>query len=84
MLIPIMEILFNQQGKVEQLLADPPNTSFFSEGYSLKEHGFYYLATQISEHGSEWVLLYVCVLVILFTLLKNACLYFSLYFIEFL
>jgi len=81
MLIPIMEILFNQQGKVEQLLANPPNTSFFSEGYSLKEHGFYYLATQISEHGSEWVLLYVCVLVILFTLLKNACLYFSLYFI---
>ncbi len=81
MLIPIMEILFNQQGKVEKLLANPPNTSFFSEGYSLKEHGFYYLATQINEQGSEYVLLYVCILVIIFTLLKNACLYLSLYFI---
>ena len=81
MLVPIMEILFNQDGKVEALLANPPNTAFLSEGYSLKDHGFYYLATQINEHGPEWVLLYVCILVIVFTLLKNACLYFSLYFI---
>ena len=64
MLVPIMEILFNQDGKVEALLANPPNTAFLSEGYSLKDHGFYYLATQINEHGPEWVLLYVCILVI--------------------
>ncbi len=81
MLIPIMEILFNQEGKVAKILADPPVLGFFSEGYSLKKHGFYVLAEQIDINGPAMVLMYVCLLVVLFTLLKNACLYFSLYFI---
>ena len=81
MLIPIMEILFNQEGKVEKILSDPPVLDFFTEGYSLKKHGFYVLAEQIDLNGPAMVLMYVCVLVVLFTLLKNACLYFSLYFI---
>ena len=47
LLIPIMEILFNQDGKVQKILENKPITNFFEEGYSLKEHGFYFLAEQI-------------------------------------
>lgn len=81
LLIPIMEILFNQEGKVERILESKPLTDFFAEGYSLKEHGFYFLADQIQLNGSAVVLMYVCVLVVLFTFLKNVCIYFALYFI---
>ena len=81
LLIPIMEILFNQEGKVQKILENKPVTDFFSEGYSLKEHGFYFLAEQIQLVGSATVLFYVCLMVVVFTLLKNASIYFALYFI---
>ena len=81
LLIPIMEILFNQDGKVQKILENKPVTDFFSDGYSLKEHGFYFLAEQIQLNGSAVVLMYVCIMVVLFTFLKNASIYFALYFI---
>jgi len=76
-----MEILFNQDGKVQKILENKPVTDFFSDGYSLKEHGFYFLAEQIQLNGSAVVLMYVCIMVVLFTFLKNASIYFALYFI---
>ena len=81
LLIPIMEILFNQDGKVQKILENKPITNFFDEGYSLKEHGFYFLAEQIQLNGSAYVLMCVCFMVVLFTFLKNASIYFALYFI---
>ena len=81
LLIPIMEILFNQDGKVQKILENKPITNFFEKGYSLKEHGFYFLAEQIQLNGSAYVLMCVCFMVVLFTFLKNASIYFALYFI---
>ena len=76
-----MEILFNQDGKVQKILENKPITNFFDEGYSLKEHGFYFLAEQIQLNGSAYVLMCVCFMAVLFTFLKNASIYFALYFI---
>lgn len=81
MLIPIMKILFNQEGEIQELLNNPPPLEFSDAGYSLQDHGFYYLAQQIDTLGGNTVLLYVCIMVVIATLLKNASTYFALYFI---
>ena len=79
LLIPVLEILFKTETELTELLATPPNTDFWSDGYSLKEHGFYYLAQQIQALGAETVLLYVCIFIVIAILLKNLCTYIALY-----
>lgn len=76
MLMPIMEILFNQQDKITELLKSPP-----AADASWKDYIYYHLADFINTYGSAQVLLYVCIAVVFFTLLKNLCTYFALYFI---
>lgn len=76
MLMPIMEILFNQQDKITELLKTPP-----SQDASWKDSIYYHLADLINTYGPAQVLLYVCIAVVFFTLLKNLCTYFALFFI---
>ena len=76
MLMPIMEILFNQQDKITELLKTPP-----ASNASWKDYIYYHLADLIHTYGPAQVLLYVCIAVVFFTLLKNLCTYFALYFI---
>jgi len=79
LLIPVLEILFKTESELTEMLAAPPNTDFWSAGYSLKDHGFYYLAQQIQVLGAETVLLYVCIFIVVAILLKNLCTYIALY-----
>ncbi len=61
------------------ILSEPPVLDFGAEGYSLKDHGFYYLAEQVQLHGANTVLLYVCIFIVGSILLKNFCSYMALY-----
>jgi len=76
MLMPIMEILFNQDNKVSVILENQPTQSS-----SWKDYIYYHLADLINTHGPGKVLLYVCVAVVSFTFLKNLCGYFAQFFI---
>jgi ATP-binding cassette, subfamily B, bacterial MsbA len=75
MLMPIMEILFNQSDTVTELIAHPP-----VDESNWKDNFYYELALFIDQHGAQHALLYICILVVTFTLLKNLCTYLSLYF----
>jgi ATP-binding cassette, subfamily B, bacterial MsbA len=75
MLMPIMEILFNQSDAVAELVNNPPG----AEG-NWKDYFYYELAVIINKYGAQKALLYICILVVSFTLLKNLCTYLSLYF----
>ena len=79
LLIPVLEILFKNEAELTAMLGSPPTTDFWAEGYSLKQHGFYYLAQQIELQGAETVLLYVCIFITGAILLKNLCTYLALY-----
>jgi len=79
LLIPVLEILFKNEAELTAMLGSPPTTDFWAEGYSLKQHGFYYLAQQIELQGAETVLLYVCIFITAAILLKNLCTYLALY-----
>jgi len=73
-----MEILFqSDKSRVAELVESAPS---FSD-VSITEYVNYYFAQQVFDYGAPKVLLTVCILVVVATLFKSLCTYFSLYFI---
>ena len=80
MLIPMLEVLFNNNGKMQQILSKTINTKPFTDGYSAIDHFYYILAQLMTENSPEYVLMLICVITVVSILLKNIFRYFALYF----
>ncbi|MFP5471164.1 MAG: ABC transporter ATP-binding protein [Bacteroidia bacterium] len=80
MLIPMLEVLFNRGGKMQEILATPTNTQFFSDGYDAVDHFYFVLAKLMTENSAEYVLMLICIVTVVSILLKNIFRYFALYF----
>lgn len=76
LLMPIMEILFDQGDAMVAILENPPTQNGFG-----KDQLYFFVAESIHEYGQGKVLLFVCITVIAATLLKNLCIYLALFYI---
>lgn len=79
MLMPILEILFNQKPRA-QAVDITINTSPFTDGYSASDHLNYVLTDLIFKYDTSTVLIYICVAAFVMILLKNLFRYFALFF----
>ena len=79
MLMPVLEILFNQKTQENQILIEV-NTRPFSDGYSASEHINYLLRDLILQYEASTVLIYICVAAFVMIFLKNITRYLALFF----
>jgi ATP-binding cassette, subfamily B, bacterial MsbA len=80
MLIPMLEVLFNRDGKTEAILQKSVNTSPFTEGYKAIDHFYYTLAQLMNDYTLQQVLLIICVVTVVAILFKNIFRYLALFF----
>lgn len=80
MLIPMLEVLFNRGGKMEEILSKNINTTPFTDGYSAIDHFYFALAELMTSHSAQYVLMLICVVTVISILFKNIFRYLALYF----
>jgi len=80
MLIPMLEVLFNRDGKTETILQKSVNTTPFTEGYKAIDHFYYTLAQLMNDYTLQQVLLMICVVTVVAILFKNIFRYLALFF----
>jgi ATP-binding cassette, subfamily B, bacterial MsbA len=80
MLIPMLEVLFNRDGKTEAILQKSVNTTPFTEGYKAIDHFYYTLAQLMNDYTLQQVLLIICIVTVVAILFKNIFRYLALFF----
>jgi ATP-binding cassette, subfamily B, bacterial MsbA len=80
MLIPMLEVLFNNNGRMEKILSSSINTTPFTSGYDAVDHFYYILAVGMTENSPQYVLMLICVITVGSILFKNVFRYLALYF----
>lgn len=79
MLVPVLDVLFKNEEEFAELLKNAPKESLsFDNGY---DHLFHFMAKMIVEYGKNEVLLWICIILISMTLLKNLTKYFAMFFL---
>tara|TARA_Y100000782_G_scaffold114052_1_gene148934 strand:- start:950 stop:2770 length:1821 start_codon:yes stop_codon:yes gene_type:complete len=77
MLIPVLDVLFSDN--LEQLKTSSAPANYSAD--SLKDEFYNFLATTIQEQGKQEALIYICILLIIMTTLKNLFKYLGMFFI---
>lgn len=80
MIIPLLRILFTDQEELVEMAQQNVQLSLSEAGVSDYINSL--MAQQIMDHGNTAVLIYICVVMVIMVLLKNACIYASSLFLS--
>lgn len=79
MLIPVLDVLFKSDSEFNAILSVPPETGF--NVAAAKDFFYYTLSDVIVSQGKENALLWICLLLVGMTTLKNLFKYLAMYFL---
>lgn len=79
MLMPVLDVLFKSDEEFKEMLATPPVEALSFDNFY--DHIYFNLAEVILQFGKNEVLLWICISLIIMTLLKNVTKYFAMFFL---
>lgn len=78
LLIPVLEVLFRTENQAQKILEQDPGGFTLSNA---KDYFYYQLTVMIDQTDKADALLYICLILLVMTTLKNLCRYLAMYFL---